>query len=101
MMPKIVTANMLSTGRVVFLGKDGCWVSQIDDARLFADAEAAEEGLAIGQRDAQKALVVDPFVTDRDPANALRGGMTMRDAIRAFGPTIKYGPAAAPTEQAL
>lgn len=93
-MPKIVTANLLSTGTVVFLGDDEQWVGAIAAARVFENAESAEDGLAIGQRDAARAIVVDPFVTDNGPApDGKRGGMTLRDSIRAHGPTIRYLPA--------
>ena len=93
-MPKIITANMLATGAVVFLGPAGDWVRKVDEARLFPDSAAAGEGLAIGLRDAGSALVVDPFITDRDPAAATEG-MTLRDRIRAHGPTIRYLPSGA------
>ena len=91
-MPKIVTANMLATGTVVFLGDTGLWVDSVDDARTFSDADAADEGLAIGQRDAQRAIIVDPFVTDKGLPGDAKMGMTLRDSIRAFGPTIKFLP---------
>ena len=94
-MPKIVTANTLSTGTVVFLGAVGRWVASVEDARLFADADAAEEGLEIGRRDVERAIVVDPFVTDKNPATEGKLGMTLRDSIRAFGPTVRFGPDAA------
>ena len=91
-MPKIVTANTLRTGTVVFLGKNDDWVADVENARIFADAAAAEDGLAIAQRDAQRAIIVDPFVTDKGPDVDGRPGMTMRDRIRAFGPTIAFLP---------
>ena len=91
-MAKIVTANTLATGAVVFLGRNERWVDAVGNAWLFADADAAEEGLAIAQRDAQRAIVVDPFVTDKGPDADGKPGMTLRDTIRAFGPTIKFLP---------
>lgn len=91
-MSKIVTANTLSTGTVVFLGADDRWVAAVEDARIYPDAEAAEDGLAIGRRDAEHAIVVDPFVTDKKPATEGQRGMTLRDSIRAFGPTVRFGP---------
>lgn len=97
-MAKIVTANMLATGTVVFLGKADDWVHAIDDARTFVDAAAAEDGLARAERDAQAAIVVDPFVTDKIPGadgkpGITASGMTLRDTIRAFGPTVRFLPA--------
>lgn len=91
-MSKIVTANLLATGTVVFLGADETWVKDVDKAVAFEDAESAEGGLAVGLRDAERAIVVDPFLTEKAPAGDGKSGMTLRDTIRAFGPTIKFGP---------
>lgn len=93
-MPKIVTANNLRTGTVVFLDSHDAWVEDVAAARLFADADAAEEGLEIAQKDAARSIIVDPFVTDKAPDADGKPGMTLRDRIRAFGPTIEFLPAA-------
>lgn len=92
-MSKIVTANILATGAVVFFGANGAWVASIDQASVFADADAAEVGLALAKLDADKAIIVDPFVTDAGPEKKDgRPAMTLRDTIRAYGPTIKFLP---------
>lgn len=91
-MTKIVTANTLATGHVVFLGVDGSWVQAVADAASYVDAEAAEAGLAIARVAQQQGLIVDAFVTDRGPDKDGRSAMTLRDTIRAYGPTISYLP---------
>lgn len=91
-MSKVVTANTLATGIVVFLGMDGGWTHAIADARVFPNADAAEDGLAAAKQDEVRALIVDPFVTDRGPDANGRPAMTLRDTIRAFGPTIRFRP---------
>ena len=91
-MAKIVTANTLATGHVVFLATDGFWVDGVAQAATYDDASGAELGLAAAQRDVQRGLIVDPFVTDKGPATGGRPVMTLRDTIRAFGPTIAYLP---------
>lgn len=93
-MAKIVTANTLATGHVVFLAGDGGWVDALADAATFEDAAAAEHGLAGAQADVARGVIVDPFVTDRGPDRDGRPVMTLRDTIRAFGPTIHYLPTA-------
>lgn len=90
-MPKVVTANMLDTGTVVFLGRDGAWVHAIAEAALFEDSAAADAGLA--KADTAR-TVVEPFVTDAGPEQDGRSKMTLRDTIRAFGPTINFMPSA-------
>ena len=92
-MPKVVTANTLATGRVVFLGTGGAWVAAVEEAMIYPDATAAEEGLALARNDADRSIVVEPFVTDRTPGNDGQSTMTLRDSIRAHGPTIRYLPA--------
>ena len=89
-MPKMITANDLATGAVLYLGADGTWVTNVDQAAPFVDDAAAEEGLAVGRRDVSRNLIVDPFVTEKGGEGAPR--MTLRDAIRANGPTIGYRP---------
>ena len=43
-MSKVISANMLAKGNVVFLGVNGTWVESIAEAIVFADAAAAVFG---------------------------------------------------------
>ena len=90
-MPKVVTANTLDTGTVVFLGPTGAWVGAIAEASRYDDAATAEAALA-GAGPAN--VVVDAFVTDAGPEHDGRPKMSLRDTIRAFGPTINFLPSA-------
>ncbi len=87
-MSKVVSANDLATGAVVFLDARGVWVQAVDAAAAFADREAAEVALLA----ASQSSVVDPFVVDRRDGQDGRAAMTLRNAIRAYGPTINYKP---------
>ena len=91
-MSKFITANMLATGTVVFLGANATWVASVDEAEMYADANAAAEGLLQAQRDQERALIVDPFVTDKGTGEDGRPVMSLRDRIRAYGPTIRFQP---------
>ena len=104
-MAAIVSANLLDTGRVVFLGREGAWVAAIAEAVVYGDAAAAEAGLAAAQRRDGGRTVVEPFVTgyteadrraDHESLPAGRPTMTLRDTIRAHGPTVVYGRRATP-----
>lgn len=85
-MPKVVSANDLVTGAVVFLDAGGNWVPAIDTAAPFADRDGAEVALLAAPR----AAIVDPFVVDQKEGQDGRAAMTLRNAIRAYGPTINY-----------
>ena len=92
-MSKVISANEIVTGLVVFLSADGRWVDTIDAAAVYADAAAADVGMAHAKRDEKRAIVIDPFVVDRKDGVEGRQAMTLRNAIRAYGPTIDYRPA--------
>ena len=92
-MSKVITANLLATGSVVFLAPDDTWVHALDQAATFPDAPAAERGLVRAQRDQEHAVIVDPFITETGPETDGRPAMTLRDTIRAYGPTIRFSPA--------
>jgi hypothetical protein len=92
-MSKVISANMLAKGNVVFLGVNGAWVETIADAIAFADAASAEIGLAAAKLDEKRAVVVEPFIVDKKDEAEGQASMTLRNAIRAFGPTIDYMPA--------
>ena len=93
-MPKVVTANELTSGAVVFLGADGGWVASLAQAARFDDDAAAEQGLERAQRDAALG-VVEPYLSTVGADRDERQGMSLRDAIRAFGPTVRFGPGVA------
>ena len=91
-MSKVVTANRLASGTVVFYGPGGLWVDDIEHAVVYADQPAAEAGLFDAKRDEAAAIVVDPFIVDQSQAADGRTTMSLRDTIRAYGPTIAFGP---------
>ena len=95
-MSKVISANTLATGTVVFYGENGAWVDAIADATVFDDAPTAEAGLFEAKQDEAKALVVDAFIVDRSPGADGKTKMTLRDTIRAYGPTIHFLPADEP-----
>ncbi len=89
-MPKMITANDLATGAVLYLGADDAWIGDVTRANEYADDTEAEVGLAVGRRDAARNLIVDPFVSEKGGAGGRK--MTLRESIRANGPTIDYRP---------
>ena len=92
-MSKVVTANALAVGNVVFLGTNETWVTDLDAAVIYPDAMSAEAGMTLARRDAAASIIVEPFIADTGLGADGRPAMTMRDSIRAHGPTIRYLPA--------
>ena len=92
-MSKVITANTLSRGTVVFRALGDRWVDRIEDATVFTDSETADAALAAARLDEARAVVVDVFIVDQKDGKTGRDSMTLRNAIRAHGPTIAYRPA--------
>jgi hypothetical protein len=91
-MPKVISANRLADGIVVYFGRDGSWFERLSQAEVFASKAEAEAGLLIAQNDAKRNLVVEPVVVEiTDDASGLRA-VTLREIIRARGPTIDFLP---------
>jgi len=83
--PKIVTANALVDGDVVYLTADGNWSRHHNDAELLVDEVRAAQRLQIAE--AQGEHVVGAYLAD---ARAGAGGpapVHFREAFRARGPS--------------
>ena len=91
-MPKVICANRLADGIVVYAGRDSAWSERLSQAKIFASKAEAEAGLLVAQDDAKRNLVVEPVVVEViGDASGLRA-VTLREAIRALGPTIDFLP---------
>jgi hypothetical protein len=81
---KVLTANRLADGEVVFWKADR-WVERFADAELFSDPEAAETAEAHAKT--QGTVVVDAYLIDLIESDGLWAPLSYRERIRALGPT--------------
>lgn len=85
---RVVTANRLGDGLVVYLDRDGGWTERIADGRVAADEAEAGELMAVAARAAAACQVVEPYLIDvADDAGGPRP-LRRRERIRAEGPTV-------------
>lgn len=97
-MQKLISANRLRDGTVVYLAALGEWVTDIATAAVFTSAETYEAGKATAQEAVSANLIVDPLAVDITDCAGERRATTLRNMIRALGPTINFkasSPAAA------
>ena len=90
-MPHAVTANRLTDGRVVFRTAAGDWSLALREAALAESEAAAAPALDGAKDDAIRHIIVDPYVIHVDISGPSPRPTPLREAIRAFGPTIAYG----------
>ncbi|WP_299810661.1 DUF2849 domain-containing protein [uncultured Roseibium sp.] len=84
---KVVTANRLLSGEVVWLGENGRWVERITLAGVFDGKEAVAEALALGLASKDRQEVVDVYEMDVTVEDGVIVPVRLREKIRATGPT--------------
>lgn len=82
--PKGITAWETTTGDVIWLQADGRWSKNAADLGTFT-GEAAEAALAAALAD--EAYVTGPYFLQVTPDGKIDGRETLRESIRANGPT--------------
>lgn len=83
---KILTANRLDDGLVVYLGEDG-WTADIEIARRAHDDDTAAALDYQGRQAAARNEVADPYLIDLDDEDDVP--VRWRETIRANGPTVR------------
>lgn len=85
---KVITANRLADGCVVYLSERAELVEDFADARFFSDDEADAALVAIARR---KTAVANAYIIEADFAGPT-GREALRENIRRHGPTVKPDP---------
>jgi|FEC22Drversion2_1045045.scaffolds.fasta_scaffold00093_31 hypothetical protein len=91
---KVLTANRLSDGRVVYLGETG-WTVAIEEARLIATPDEVSGAEAEGARAVADRMVVEPYLIDVETETGGILPASLRERIRARGPSTGHSRGAA------
>lgn len=83
--PKVVTANRLREGDVVYLTADDRWTPHHHEAELIEDEAHAQ--LRLLHAAAQKLHVVGPYLADAKPGANGPEPIHFREAFRTRGPS--------------
>jgi hypothetical protein len=82
----VVTANRTDDGGVAWLRDDGTWSSALAEAALFGDEPSANA--AVERAKTEQRTVCDPYATRMHFDGSAIHPVTMRERIRATGPSI-------------
>jgi hypothetical protein len=91
--PKVVTANRLIDGVVIFVGPGRGWVTDIAAAEVFVDGPELDAALAFGAEEVKARKLVDPYAVDVRIEDGKPVPERLRELIRARGPSVDYGDA--------
>ncbi|MHA1559480.1 MAG: DUF2849 domain-containing protein [Alphaproteobacteria bacterium] len=90
---KVVTANRLIDGIVIFVGPGPGWVTDIRRATVFNDGPDLDTALHFGAEQVTARQIVDPYAVDVDVEGGCPMPERLRERIRAVGPSVDYGEA--------
>jgi sulfite reductase (NADPH) hemoprotein beta-component len=89
---KVITANDLRDGLVVFLDHDGGWTHDIALARVVEDGPDLDQANAYAKAQDEARIIVEPYPVDVTVTGGVPVPVRLREKIRADkGPTIVYG----------
>lgn len=88
-MSQMIIANRLNDGVVVFLAAGDGWVTEIDLGRVIADEAEGQRLFATAKQHEAECIVIDPTLIDVKVENGHTRPVAIREAIRAFGPTVR------------
>jgi hypothetical protein len=88
-MPQMIIANRLRDGAVVFLASTEDWEPAIVAGAVIEDEAGAARLMALAKRHEAQCLVIDPQLIDVEIRDGAPRPTAIREAIRAFGPTVR------------
>ena len=86
--PKTITAWETATGKVVWIRADQTWTDEASEIGVFTGA--ADE-VALEAARSQEGEITDPYFMEVTEDGKVAGRETLRESIRANGPTVPYG----------
>lgn len=93
-MSHVVTASATANGSPVYLTPSGEWSGELSAAQVLETEAERDDKLATARK--QEALVCDPYLIEVQVADGSPSATTLRERIRAEGPTTSYGIASGP-----
>ncbi|WP_417685681.1 DUF2849 domain-containing protein [Roseibium sp.] len=84
---KVITANRLLDGEVVWQGADGAWVELLPQAQVLEGKEDVAAALALAEKSVANREVVEAYAIDVKDEDGRIVPVRLREVIRAAGPT--------------
>lgn len=86
---RVVTANRLRDGRVVYLAESGDWSACIADGRVAVCEEEEAAMMEAARLAVEARVVVDPYLVEVKAKNGVIRPVAYRELIRASGPSVR------------
>lgn len=86
---KILTANRLLDGEVVWLGSKNTWVSDVNFASILESDEELEMALSFAEIAVSDRQIIEPYAVDVENTNGNIEPKSVKEKIRTKGPTTR------------
>ncbi len=86
---KVLTANRLADGVVVFLTRSGRWSERIDEAAVALEPGSAAALEARGEEGVRSNLITGPYLFEAERRDGRVRALHIRERIRALGPSVR------------
>ena len=88
-MPQMIIANRLRDGAIVFLAPNQGWEQAIAAGELIDGEADAARLMAVAKQHEVECQVIDPQLIEVELKDGKPRPTAIREAIRAFGPTVR------------
>ena len=86
---KVISANRLGDGLVVYLKRDNGWAEYISDAQVYSDKVASDAAIRKAHDAEEACVIVNPYLIHIDENGGQYNPTKYRELIRAMGPTVR------------
>ena len=86
---KIITANRLLDGEVVWLGSKKLWVSNVNEANVLNSDEELENALSVAENAVSDRKIIEPYAVDVKNIDGDIEPLSVKEKIRTKGPTTR------------
>ena len=86
---KVVTANRLREGDVVYLTDTGRWSVHLNESRISNDPGVLDALMAQAEADVAARLIIGPYLMEVAEVDGILQPLSTREIIRAAGPTVR------------
>jgi len=86
---KVVTANRLGDGEVVYLAAAGAWSAWLEDAEAVETPDGEDALLSHAQQAVETRMVVGPYAMAVTRDRGRLRPTSQREVIRAMGPSVR------------
>ena len=97
---QVLTGNLLSDGKVVFLEINGGWSDGLDIARLARSKDDAANLEVVGAEAVEANLIVDPYLVEVEVQQGQLVPVELRERMRTKGPSVNLEFNSRPNGQA-